>query len=341
MTPRPVPSPSSEAGPAERASNISVRGVSKRYGRTLALDDVSLEVEAGRLFALLGPNGAGKTTLLHILSTILRPDSGVAEVAGVNVLTNPLDARQRIGMVFQEPSLDDRLTVQENLNFHGLVYGMSLADRRRRIEEMLELVELSDWREHLARQLSSGMKRRLEIARGLLHEPRILFLDEPTVGLDAQSRERIWMYLSELRARENLTIVVTTHYLEEVEYCDAVCIIDRGKVLAEGSPEELKAAHGKEFLRATALNAEAADRIHARHPEAIRSGNSLVIEVKDAAFAPAFLAAFAGELETVSIDRPSLESVFLTLTGRDLRDKKAEPRDIVRAAGQRGEASTG
>jgi ABC-2 type transport system ATP-binding protein len=305
--------------------DINVEAISKRYGRTLALDEVSLRVGAGQMFALLGPNGAGKTTLLHILTTILKPDSGRAEVAGANVLTNPLDARRRIGMVFQEPSLDDRLTVYENLNFHGLVYGMSLRDRRRRIDEMLELVELTEWREHLGRQLSSGMKRRLEIARALLHEPRILFLDEPTVGLDAQSRERIWMYLAELRTRQKLTIVVTTHYIEEVEYCDAVCVIDLGKVLAEGTPAQLRAAHGKEFIRATGLDADATARIHARYPDALRTGNNLVIEVKQDGFAPAFLSEFGKDLQTVSIDRPTLESVFLTLTGRDLRDKQAEP----------------
>src|SRR5690606_11261760 len=166
---------------------ILVEGVSKRFGRVLALDDVSLSVPQGEMFALLGPNGAGKSTLLDILCTIGRPDSGRAEVAGIDVVKQPLKARRQLGVVFQEATLDTRLSVQENLDFHGMVYQMSRAERRRRSEEMLALVELSDWREAVVRTLSAGMRRRLEIARGLMHQPEILFLDEPTVGLDAQS----------------------------------------------------------------------------------------------------------------------------------------------------------
>ena len=167
---------------------VQIDAVTKRYGRTLALDNVSFEVQPNELFALLGPNGAGKTTLLHILCTILRPDSGAARIYGIDVIKNPIEGRRSLGIVFQEPSLDERLTLYENLNFHGLVYGVPAALRRKRIDEMLALVELSDWRERLVRTLSSGMKRRLEIARALIHHSRILFLDEPTVGLDAQSR---------------------------------------------------------------------------------------------------------------------------------------------------------
>ncbi len=196
---------------------IRVDAVSKRYGRTLALDRVSFEVRERELFALLGPNGAGKTTLMHILSTILGPDSGTAEVAGYDVLRAPLAARSRLGIVFQEPSLDDRLTVRENLNLHGLVFGVPRRLRRQRIEEMLELVELTEWADKPARTLSSGMKRRLEIARALIHDSEILLLDEPTVGLDAQSRERIWGYVHRLQAERGLTVVVTTHSIEEVE----------------------------------------------------------------------------------------------------------------------------
>lgn len=315
---------------------ISVSAISKRYGRTLALDEVSLEVASGTLFALLGPNGAGKTTLLHILSTILRPDSGKASIGGIDVVRNPLAARRRIGMVFQEPSLDDRLTVFENLNFHGLVYGVPRALRRQRIDEMLELVDLADWREHLGRQLSSGMKRRLEIARALLHDPGILFLDEPTVGLDAQSRERIWEYLAELRKRRELTIVVTTHYIEEVENCDQVCIIDHGKVLAEGTPEALKTAHASETVRVVPRDETAAAAILARFPAANRKGDALVIDVEGADFASTFLATFGTSLQAISFEKPSLESVFLSLTGRELRDKVADVREATRAFGKRG-----
>ncbi|HEY3643125.1 MAG TPA: ATP-binding cassette domain-containing protein, partial [Xanthobacteraceae bacterium] len=178
---------------------VEIDHISKRYGRTLALDEVTFGVGRGDVFALLGPNGAGKTTLLHILCTILRPDSGTARIGGADVVKNPLGARRSLGVVFQEPSLDDRLTVTENLEFHGLVYGVPQAVRHARIGELLALVELEKWGGALVRTLSSGMKRRLEIARALIHDSSILFLDEPTAGLDAQSRERIWQYLDKVR----------------------------------------------------------------------------------------------------------------------------------------------
>src|SRR5690554_130955 len=177
---------------------ILVEKVSKRFGRVLALDEVSLSVRQGEMFALLGPNGAGKSTLIDVVCTIAKPDSGRAEIHGIDVVKHPLRARRQLGVVFQEATLDTRLSVQENLDFHGMVYQMGRSERRRRIEEMLALVELSDWRDAVVRTLSSGMRRRLEIARGLMHEPKILFLDEPTVGLDAQSRAKIWSYLHAL-----------------------------------------------------------------------------------------------------------------------------------------------
>src|SRR5262245_44918200 len=228
---------------------VEIEGVSKRYGRTLALDGVSFSVHPGEVFALLGPNGAGKTTLLHILCTILQPDGGTARIGGVDVVRRPREGRRHLGVVFQEPSLDDRLTLYENLNFHGLIYGVPAAERLDRIAKMLELVELSDWRERLVRTLSAGMKRRLEIARAFVHDARILFLDEPTVGLDAQSRERLWGYIRQLRQERELTVVVTTHYIEEVEDADRVCIIDHGRILANDKPATLKRAHGQELLR--------------------------------------------------------------------------------------------
>lgn len=316
---------------------VVVSDVSKRYGRTLALDEVSLSVARGDVFALLGPNGAGKTTLLHILCTILRADSGAATIAGHDLMRHPLRARRNIGVVFQEPSLDDRLTVFENLNFHGLVYGVSRSDRRRRIGELLDLVELGDWRDHLVRSLSSGMKRRLEIARALLHEPPLLFLDEPTVGLDAQSRERIWSYLAGLRARRDLTIVVTTHYIEEVEYSDQVCIIDHGKVLAEGSPAALKAENGRSLVRVVPRDPETEAAIRARYPETIAgTGGGLIVPAGEAEFVNTFLGQFGSNIKEIAFDSPSLESVFLSLTGRELRDKPAGERERTYAFGKRG-----
>src|SRR4029077_1557470 len=175
-----------------------------------------------------------------------------ALINGVDVIKNPVEGRRNLGVVFQEPSLDDRLTLYENLNFHGLVYGVPAAQRKKSIDEMLTLVELSDWRERLVRTLSSGMKRRLEIARALVHYSRILFLDEPTVGLDAQSRERLWQYVHRLRSERELTVIITTHYIEEVEGCGRVCVIDHGKVLAIDTPAALKTAHGQELIRVVA-----------------------------------------------------------------------------------------
>ncbi len=330
------PLPPDTAAP-EANGGVRVDNVSKRYGRTLALDGVSLEARPNELFALLGPNGAGKTTLIHILCTLLKPDSGTASLAGKDVVRQPLQARKQLGMVFQEPSLDDRLTVYENLNFHGLVYQVPLALRRQRIAEMLELVELTAWRDRPAKTLSSGMKRRVELARALIHDCRVLFLDEPTVGLDAQSRERIWSYLHDLRRRRALTIIVTTHYIEEVEGCDQVCIIDGGKVLATGSPDALKAAHGRELIRVRPRDAAVAAAIRERFPEALaQTGDEIILPGGDAAKTDAFLAAFGANVSQIAFDRPSLEGVFLTLTGRDLRDQGASRRERTYAFGRRG-----
>jgi len=315
---------------------IQIGGVSKRYGRTIALDAVSFDVAAQEVFALLGPNGAGKTTLLHILSTILRPDSGTVTIGGVDALTHPTRSRRDIGVVFQEPSLDDRLTVFENLNFHGLVHGVPGALRRRRIAELLDLVELTDWRDKLVRTLSSGMKRRVEIARALTHDSRILFLDEPTVGLDAQSRDRIWRYIARLRATRDLTVVVTTHYIEEVEACDRVCIIDHGKILALDSPATLKATYGQQLLRVVP-HADAAAEIAMDYPDAtIRPDGEMVLQSSGDVFAESFLARYGSRIRRLSVEEPSLESVFLSLTGREIRDQAATGRERTLAFGRQG-----
>jgi ABC-2 type transport system ATP-binding protein len=316
---------------------VRVDGLSKRYGRTLALDGVSLAIRPNELFALLGPNGAGKTTLIHILCTILAPDSGTVTLAGFDVVRQPRKARQNLGVVFQEPSVDDRLTVFENLNFHGLVYQVPAAIRRQRIDELLALVELENWRHALVRSLSSGMKRRVEIARALIHDSAVLILDEPTSGLDAQSRERIWAYLMRLRQERALTIIVTTHYIEEVEGCDRICIIDHGRILAIDTPAALKAAHGRELIRVIPDDAATADAIRASYPAAMTgSDGTIVIEADGDAVAEHFLKQFGGRVRRLSIDSPSLESVFLSLTGRELRDQPAGKRERTYAFGRRG-----
>lgn len=316
---------------------VEVEGVTKRYGRTVALDDVSLEVRSNELLALLGPNGAGKTTLIHILCTLYVPDEGRARIAGVDVVRRPLDARRNLGVVFQEPSLDDRLTVLENLDFHGMVYGVSARDRRDRIKELLELVELTRWRDHQVRALSMGMKRRLEIARALVHDSRLLILDEPTVGLDAQSRERIWAYLHGLRSWRDITLIVTTHYIHEVESCDRVCIIDQGKVRAIDTVDGLKSAYGREQLRLVPHDVAVAREIEEQYAGAlISSDGEVVLEVENDAFVAGVLSKYGERLLSMTRVRPSLESVFLALTGRELRDAEADRRDTLLAFGKRG-----
>lgn len=319
------------------AEAIRVDAISKRYGRTLALDGVSFDVHRNELFALLGPNGAGKTTLMHILCTILRPDGGSAQISGYDVVKQALAARQRLGIVFQDPSLDDRLTVRENLELHGLVFGVPRKLRRQRIEEMLALVELTDWAAKPVRALSSGMKRRLEIARALIHDSEILLLDEPTVGLDAQTRERIWDYLRRLRSERNITVVVTTHYIEEVESCDRVCIIDGGKVLALDTPGALKQEHGQSLLRLTPAGDADRDAIAARFADRLtgKPGKELTL-VSDDAFVATVLAEFGTRITALKVEEPSLETVFLTLTGRELRDKAADAREQTKSFGRRG-----
>jgi ABC-2 type transport system ATP-binding protein len=319
------------------AAAVEIDHISKRYGRTLALDDVTFDVPRGAVFALLGPNGAGKTTLMHILCTILSPDTGTARIGGIDVRKNPLGARRSLGVVFQEPSLDDRLTVEENLEFHGMVYGVAKAVRRRRIAEMLALVELEKWRGTLARALSSGMKRRLEIARALVHDSRILFLDEPTSGLDAQSRERVWQYLRNARSERDLTAIVTTHYIEEVENCDRVCIIDQGRIMANDAPAALKARHGHALLRVVARDEATAAEILAAHPEiATARDEEIVLRTEGDAFTESFLARYGTRIRRLSVEEPSLESVFLSLTGRELRDQAAGARERTYEFGKRG-----
>ena len=320
-------------------SSLAIRldGVSKRYGRTLALNEVSLEVNEQQMFALLGPNGAGKTTLMHILSTLLRPDAGNAFVAGVDVIRQPLKARRRLGIVFQEPSLDDRLSVRENLDLHGLVFGVPHKLRKQRIEELLTLVELTDWADKIVRTLSSGMKRRLEIARTFIHDSEILLLDEPTVGLDAQTRDRIWHYIRRLQTERKITVLVTTHYIEEVENCDQVCIIDNGKVLADGAPEALKRQFGQQLLRIVPkTNADHKEIVTRYAKQLSRADDTEIILTSEDNFSESFLAENGSRIRSLSIEVPSLESVFLTLTGRDIRDKEIGSREQTKAFGKIG-----
>lgn len=220
---------------------IEIKNLIKKFGDFVAVDDISFSVRAGDVFAFLGPNGAGKTTTIKILTTLLHPTSGSMLVNGCDPQKDKNGARKSFGIIFQDPSLDDELTAYENMDFHGVLYGMAGAERKERIKQLLEVVDLWNRRKEPVKNFSGGMKRRLEIARGLLHHPKILFLDEPTVGLDPQTRNYIWSYLKKMNQDEGVTIFLTTHYLEEAEaVANRVAIIDHGKIVAQGSPEEIK-----------------------------------------------------------------------------------------------------
>jgi ABC-2 type transport system ATP-binding protein len=228
---------------------IEVSGVTKKFDEFSAVDNISFSVAKGEIFAFLGPNGAGKTTTIKMLTTLLNPTSGQVHLNGNDVQKNQEDARRTFGIVFQDPSLDDELTARENLEFHGVLYKVPADVRNNRIEELMNFVELWDRRDHLVKTFSGGMKRRLEIARGLLHHPKIFFLDEPTQGLDPQTRNRMWEYVVDLNKKEQITIFFTTHYIEEAERAaQKVAIIDHGKIVAQGTPDELKKQTGKETL---------------------------------------------------------------------------------------------
>ena len=228
---------------------IQVQNLTKKFDDFVAVDSISFDVEQGRIFAFLGPNGAGKTTTIKMLTTLLKPTSGKIILNGYDPVKNADGARHSFGIVFQDPSLDDELTAYENMEFHGVLYGLPKTTRRLRIEQLLNIVELWDRRKELVRNFSGGMKRRLEIARGLLHHPKILFLDEPTLGLDPQTRNHIWSYIKDLNQKEGVTVFFTTHYMEEADrVAERIAIIDQGKIIIQGTSAELKAKTNKTSL---------------------------------------------------------------------------------------------
>jgi ABC-2 type transport system ATP-binding protein len=319
------------------AGVIEVNGLVKTYGDIEAVRGIDLAVDQGEVFGFLGPNGAGKTTTISILCTLLRPTAGTAQVAGIDVSHDPAAVRSRIGLVFQDPSLDDQLTARENLELHGRIYGVPGALRRQRIDELLRVVELSDRADSLVKTFSGGMKRRLEIARGVLHHPQVLFLDEPTLGLDPQTRKHIWDYLQELRRREGVTLFMTTHYMDEAEFCDRIAIIDRGKIVALGTPAELKSRIGGDVITVTVEDvAAAAKEIAERFGIAPLAANgTLRIEVPDgASFLPRLVRDLAMRIDSVALSRPSLDDVFLKLTGHAIRTEGASDKDMLRNMGR-------
>lgn len=313
---------------------IEVKDIRKSFGKIQAVRGVTFDVAAGEIFGFLGPNGAGKSTTINILCTLLKPDSGSATLAGHDVVARSDDVRSSIGIVFQDPSLDERLSAKENLHFHALVYSVPKSERETRIKHVLDMVELYERRNDVVRTFSGGMKRRLEIARGLLHHPRVLFLDEPTLGLDPQTRNRIWEYIRELRDKQNITIFLTTHYMDEAENCDRIAIIDDGQIIAIDTPEKLKGMVGGDVLSLVAKDNELAAReINTLfNLEPIEMDSKLVLEVPNGeVFLPRMLQALDVPIESISIRRPTLDDVFLKLTGRTMREETAGAMDTMRA----------
>jgi len=312
---------------------IEAEGLVKRFGAVEALRGVTFQVEEGELFAFLGPNGAGKTTTIHILCTLLRPTQGVARVNRYDVVRQPDAVRRSIGLVFQEPTLDEYLTAEENLRFHAYAYGLPKGEREERIRRLLQTVELWDRRKDLVRTFSGGMKRRLELARGLLHRPRVLFLDEPTLGLDPQTRRRVWDYILQVHREEGITLFLTTHYLEEAEYARRIAIIDHGRIIALDTPEALKDSLGGDIIRLQGQNPEAlAQEVRERfrlEPK-VRDGTVEVRVRQGAQVLPELVRGLSQPLEAVSLHRPSLDDVFLHLTGRALRDERADGMESAR-----------
>ncbi len=310
---------------------LETRGLHKRYGAVHALRGIDLTVWRGEMFALLGPNGAGKTTLFSILATLLKPSEGEARVLGFDTVRERAAVRRRMGIVFQEPALESKLSVRDNLLLMGLFYGLSLRDARARAGELLETLGLGEVAAREAAKLSGGQKRRVELARALVARPEVLFLDEATLGLDVDARRQFW---GEIRryVGNGGTVFLTTHYMDEAEPADRIALIDQGRILALGTPQDLKnQVGGGVLLLATEDDARAADwlRAHDHRPEAGARG-LLLVEHEPAAVLPRILAQLPVRTQRAEIHEPSLEDVFLKLTGRSLEDGSGKP--TLRAA---------
>lgn len=308
---------------------IETKDLTKKYnGKNgiLAVDGINLEVRDGEIFGLLGPNGAGKTTTLMMLTTLRQPTSGTATVNGFDIVRQQSHVRQSIGMVFQDPSSDDILTGYENLKLHGMLYGMLTKLREQRIKEVLELVDMTDRRNDLVKKYSGGMRRRLEIARGLMHHPKVLFLDEPTLGLDPQTREHIWTYIEKLAKEERMTIIITTHYMDEAEkLCDRIAIIDNGKIVVLDTPENLKKIIGGDVvtMRTDNPNIDAVKKFDfVKKVE--RMDHVVKLTVIDANKHLPEILKEIGDVESVEVHTPTLNDVFLHYTGKEIRDDSPE-----------------
>jgi len=306
---------------------ISVHGLVKNYGQVEAVRGVEFEVAPGEVFGFLGPNGAGKTTTINMLCTLIRPTAGSATVAGHDVVHERDDVRRNIGLVFQDPTLDGYLTAAQNMKLHAELYGVQRDLVEPRMRQVLSMVGLWDRKDSVVGTFSGGMRRRLEIARGLMHSPRVLFLDEPTIGLDPQTRRSIWNYIRELKASEAITIFMTTHYMDEAEWCDRIAIMDHGEIVALDAPQTLKEAVGKDRVVIHTDDDEAAIA-------ALAQRFGITAQIVEAAvmfgvtageeFVPRLFSELGVPIRSVSVSRPTLDDVFMSYTGTTIRDAEED-----------------
>jgi ABC-2 type transport system ATP-binding protein len=316
---------------------LHIQNLTRRFNDLVAVDNISFDISQGEIFGLLGPNGAGKTTTLSMLSTMLTPTSGSATVNGIDIGQDPDGVRKSIGIVFQDQSLDEELTAWENMDFHGRLYRIAAETRNQRITELLDLVELSDRKNDIVKTFSGGMRRRLEIARGLLHHPLVLFLDEPTLGLDPQTRNHLWNYIATLAREKGITIILTTHYMEEADrLCNRVAIIDHGKIIAIDTPERLKDGLGGDLV--TIRSPDPSGVAEAlKEPWVVKSethNDEVVISLKNADQYVSTIVTLLNNqkvpITSISIHKPTLEDVFLSFTGKTIREQEADHKETMR-----------
>jgi len=312
---------------------ISVESLVKKFGAITAVNDISFGVEEGTIFGFLGPNGAGKTTTISILCTLLSPTSGSASIAGHDCMKEPEDVRKAIGIVFQDTTLDKDLTAYENLIFHAYLYNVGKDVMKERVDNSLKFVDLYERKDDLVKKFSGGMRRRLEVARGLIHRPRVLFLDEPTLGLDPQSRANLWEFIVQLPKEHGVTIFMTTHYMEEAEVCDRIAIIDNGKIIAMGTPDELKSTIGGDVVSITTTDNDGARAQIEKlfHMAVSEKENVLYMTCSSGETCiPDLIRTLREKVLSVRIQRPTLNDVFLRLTGKTIREEEASSEDSIR-----------
>ncbi|MCL5239429.1 MAG: ATP-binding cassette domain-containing protein [Candidatus Marsarchaeota archaeon] len=305
---------------------IETKNLTKRFGKLTAVNRLSFKVNEGEIFGLLGPNGAGKTTTLSMLATLLPPSAGTASVGGFDVRKESSKVRHSIGFVFQDPSSDDLLSGRENLYLHALMYGVDMRNINEKMDDVLKLVDLTARQHERVRNYSGGMRRRLELARGLLHEPKILFLDEPTLGLDPQTRQHLWSYIKGLSKEKNVTIIITTHYMEEADMlCDRLAIIDHGRIVALDTPGNMKKKLGGDVIRLQVSRPNLAALKRLRYVKRVQRDNGvLVLTVTDASKHIQEILKAVGSVENVEMRAPTLNDVFLHYTGSEIRDQEGE-----------------